>query len=158
MLKYDAVTTTLWLRAGFEIPWAFRHAVDDATLVALVKLVRPGVTRLVLDGLPNVRLELEGLPPLRLLDVRGCPLLCLSPGVAGLLAIGDGIESVLGKGAARCHLCPCEAFGGCAECGKPACLGDPDGYWEADGHCPEVVECLDCGARGTSASSATSGP
>ena len=51
-----------------------------------------------------------------------------------------------------------ECFGGCAECGKPACLGDPDGYWEADGHCPEVVECLDCGARGTSASSATSGP
>ena len=40
-----------------------------------------------------------------------------------------------------------ECFGGCAECGKPACLGDPDGYWEADGHCPEVVECLDCGAH-----------
>ena len=144
---YDASTTTLWLRARFEIPWAVRHAVDDATLIALVTLFRPGVTRLVLQGLPNVRLELEGLPPLRQLEVRACPLLCLSPGVAGLLAIGDGIESVLGKGAARCHLCPSEAYGGCAECGKPACLGDPDGYWEADGHCSEVVECLDCGAH-----------
>ena len=149
---YDAATTTLWLRARFEIPWAVRHAVDDATLIALVTLFRPGVTRLVLQGLPNVRLELEGLPPLRQLEVRACPLLCLSPGVAGLLAIGDGIESVLGKGAARwCHLCPSEAYGGCAECGKPACLGDPDGYWEADGHCSEVVECLSTAAR-TSAS------
>ena len=144
---YDASTTTLWLRASFEIPWRFRRQIDDATLVGLVSLFRWGVTRLVIHGLPSVRLELPGLPPLRLLEVRECPQLCVSPGVAGLLTLSDGIESVLAKGAASCHMCSSEAFGGCAECGKPACLGDPDGYWEHLFYCPEVESCVDCGAH-----------
>ena len=144
---YDASTTTLWLRASFEIPWRFRRQIDDATLVGLVSLFRWGVTRLVIHGLPSVRLELPGLPPLRLLEVRECPQLCVSPGVAGLLTLSDGIESVLAKGAASCHMCSSEAFGGCAECGKPACLGDPDGYWEHLFYCPEVESCVDCGVH-----------
>ena len=144
---YDASTTTLWLRASFEIPWRFRRQIDDATLVGLVSLFRWGVTRLVIHGLPSVRLELPGLPPLRLLEVRECPQLCVSPGVAGLLTLSDGIESVLAKGAASCHMCSSEAFAGCVACGKPACLGDPDGYWEHLFYCPEVESCVDCGAH-----------
>ena len=132
----------LCLRAGTtELPKPLAADIDDITLGYVVALFG-NIKVLVLHGLPSVSLETPCLPPLAKLYVCDCPQLCLSPGTICLLKYIVGIGDIVFSGAGMCSWCPCQAVGGCVECGAPACIADGQAFG-----CADTVFCEDCGAH-----------